>query len=142
MKQAVERSGLGSRVEFLPRVSYEASLMELCRAAVLLLLQASADTVDLVPAKLFEYLRAGRPVLAVVPNGASAEVLRDTGGGWVVDPTDSSGLRDIIGTAYQAWTSGSLDLLKADPVALEKFSRERLTEKLAGQFDALLGPGR
>jgi len=113
--------------------------MELSRAGVLLLLQASKDTVDLVPAKLFEYLRAGRPVLAVVPDGSTAEVLRDTGGGWVVDPTDSSGLRDIIATAYQAWTSGSLDSLTANPVALEKFSRERLTGELAAQFDALLG---
>jgi glycosyltransferase involved in cell wall biosynthesis len=128
-----------SRVEFLPRVSFEESLTELTRAGVLLLLQASRDTVDLVPAKLFEYLRAGRPVLAVVPGGATAEVLRDTGGGWVVDPVDTSRLRDTIVTAYQAWASRRLDAIRANPVALEKFNRERLAGELARRFNALAG---
>jgi glycosyltransferase involved in cell wall biosynthesis len=140
MKQAVERAGLMSRVEFLPRVSYEAALAELGRAGVLLLLQASTDTVDLVPAKLFEYLRAGRPVLAVVPDGATAEVLRDTGGGWVVDQADGRGLHNALVAAYRAWVGGSLDSVTADRTVLEKFSRERLAGELAAQFDALLGP--
>jgi glycosyltransferase involved in cell wall biosynthesis len=142
MKRAVERAGLMSRVEFLPRVSYAASLAELSRATVLLLLQASPDTVDLVPAKLFEYLRAGRPVLAVVPEGATAEVMREVGGGWVVNPSDSSALCEAVVTAYQAWTSGRLDSLTADQGALEKYSRERLAAQLADHFDALLGAGR
>jgi len=142
MKEAVKSAGLMSRVDFLPRVSYEASLAELSRAGVLLLLQASTDTVDLVPAKLFEYLRAGRPVLAFVPVGATAEILRDTGGGWVVDPADSSGLRDTIVTAYRAWASGRLDSLAADPVALEPFSRERLAGELAKLFNALAEKSR
>ena len=137
MKQAIERAGLVSRVEFLTRVPYEASLTELGRASVLLLLQASPDTVDLVPAKLFEYLRARRPVVALVPDGATAEVLRDTGGGWVIDPADTVGLRDTIAAAYQAWTSGRLDLLTADRAILERFSRERLAGELAGHFTAL-----
>jgi glycosyltransferase involved in cell wall biosynthesis len=142
MKQAVERAGLASRVEFLPRVSYATSLAELSRAGMLLLLQASPDTVDLVPAKLFEYLRAGRPVLALVPEGATAEIMREVGGGWVVNPADSSALRDAIVTAYRAWVSGSLDSVTADQAALQKFSRERLAAQLAGHFDALFGAGR
>ena len=139
MKEAVERSGLASQVEFLPRVPYEASLAELGRAGLLLLLQASTDTVDLVPAKLFEYLRARRPVLALVPAGATAEVLQDTGGGWVVDPADIDSLRDAIATAYQAWKRGTLSSMTAEPTKLERFSRERLTATLAAQFDTLLG---
>jgi glycosyltransferase involved in cell wall biosynthesis len=141
MKQAVERFGLGSQVEFLPRVSYEVALAELGRASVLLLLQSSPDTVDLVPAKLFEYLRSGRPVLAVVPDGATAEVLRDVGGGWIVDPADSIGLCNTIVAAYQAWAGGRLDTLTANRAALEKFSRERLAGDLAAQFDTLLDAG-
>ncbi len=139
VKEAVKSAGLISRVEFLPRVSYEASLAELGQASVLLLLQASKDTVDLVPAKLFEYLRAGRPVLALAPPGATAEVLRETGGGWVVDPADMDALRDALVTAYRAWTSGDLGGLTARTAALERFSRERLAAALAGQFDVLLG---
>jgi len=139
MREAVKGAGLISRVEFLPRVSYQTSLAELRRASMLLLLQASKDTVDLVPAKLFEYLRAGSPVLALAPPGATAEVLSETGGGWVVDPANIDELSNAIVTAYQRWIGGELGRLAAIPSALEQFSRERLAGVLAAQFDGLLG---
>ena len=142
MKQAIEVAGLTSRVEFLPRVSYDAALAEVSGAGVLLLLQASSDTVNLVPAKLFEYLGAGRPVLAMVPDGATAEVMRDVGGGWVVDPADSSRLQDTVVAAYRAWVIGTLNSLTPDPSALKKFSRERLAGDLAQQFNALVEESR
>jgi len=139
MREAVRQAGLTSNVEFRPRLSYQDSLLEQSRASVLLLLQASPDTIDLVPAKLFEYLRTRRPVLALVPEGATSEVLRETGGGWVVEPGDSHVLSAILVTAYRAWTSGRLGSLAADPQRLETFSRERLAAALASQFDALVG---
>jgi len=138
MREAVQQAGLAANVEFRPRLSYQDSLLEQSRASVLLLLQASPDTIDLVPAKLFEYLRTRRPVLALVPEGATAEVLRDTGGGWVVEPGDSHILRATLVTAYRAWTSGRLGSLAADQRRLERFSRERLAAVLARQFDALV----
>ena len=138
MREAVQQAGLAANVEFRPRLSYQDSLLEQSRASVLLLLQASPDTVDLVPAKLFEYLRTRRPVLALVPEGATAEVLRDTGGGWVVQPGDSHILSATLVAAYRAWTSDRLGSLAADQKRLERFSRERLAAVLARQFDALV----
>jgi glycosyltransferase involved in cell wall biosynthesis len=140
IQQAVERAGLSAKVEFPPRVPYQEALAELRRAGVLVLLQASRDTVDLVPAKLFEYLRVGRPVLAVAPDGATAEVLRATGGGWAVDPADHKGLRDALAAVYRAWADGSLDSVTADRAVLARFSRERLASELAVQFDTVLRP--
>ena len=142
MQEAVKGAGLIARVEFLPRVSYQASLTELGRASMLLLLQASKDTVDLVPAKLFEYLRAGRPVLALAPLGATAEVLNDTRGGWVVDPADMDSLHDAIVTAYRAWTSGDLCRLTAASATLGQYNREYLAGVLAEHFEALIGRPR
>src|SRR5262249_29401825 len=139
MRQAVVDAGLTSQVEFVPRLPYDAALAEISGAGILLLLQASSDTVDLVPAKLFEYLRARRPVLAMVPDGATTEVMREIGGGWVVDPADSRGLHSAILAAYRAWVDGDLNAWAADPSALKKFSRERLAAQLARQFDALAG---
>ena len=46
--------------------------------------------------KIFEYLAAGRPILAAVPgDGAAAELLRETGAGVVAPPDDV----DAIATA-------------------------------------------
>jgi glycosyltransferase involved in cell wall biosynthesis len=141
MRRALKSAGLNGRVEFLPRVEYKTALTELGKAQLLLLLQASRDTADLVPAKLFEYLRAGRPVLAVVGPGVTAEILRRVGGGWAVDPASRGALREVVTTAYRAWRTGTLGSLVADPRALKEFSRERLAGELAALFDALVGNG-
>jgi len=141
MNRAVEAAGLVGRVEFLPRVGYERALAEQASAQLLLLLQASPDTADLVPAKLFEYLRAGRPVLAMVGPGATAELLRQTGGGWIVDPRSRGALTEALAEAYGAWEAGTLEARAADPRALRRFSRERLAGELAGHLDSLLKRG-
>jgi glycosyltransferase involved in cell wall biosynthesis len=138
MARAVAAAGLAGHVEFVARVPYEQALRAVAAADMVLLLQASADTIDLVPAKLFEYLRAGRPVLAVVRPGASAEALEQVGGGWAVDPRDTGGLRDALATAYAAWQAGRLSELSARPAELKSFSREHLTAELARQFDQLV----
>ena len=130
-------------MEFLPRVPYGAALAALSEAGVLLLLQASANTVDLVPAKLFEYLRVGRPVLAMVPDGATGEVLRDVGGGWIVNPADSDVLRDTVAAAYRAWASGNPRLADRRPISAGKeFSRERLAAELAREFTEVVEESR
>ena len=49
---AIEAAGLAASVTFVPRVPYEQSLQELAEADLLLLFQASDDTIGLVPAKL------------------------------------------------------------------------------------------
>jgi glycosyltransferase involved in cell wall biosynthesis len=139
MQRLVAGTRLASRVEFHPRVLYDAALSELRAADVVVLLQASTDTLDLVPAKLFEYLGAGRPVLALVYPGATGEVLQETGGGWAVDPRDRAALREAVMTVYRAWCAGTLDQVRAAPERLARFSRRHLAAQLAGQFDSLAG---
>ena len=47
--------------------------------------------------KVFEYLAAGRPILAVVPpDGAAAELIRETRAGTVVAPNDVDGIRTAL----------------------------------------------
>jgi glycosyltransferase involved in cell wall biosynthesis len=132
-----ERSGLGDAIEFLPRVPYEQSLAELAKADMLLLLQASADTVGLVPAKLYEYLRAQKPVLALVQPGATTDVLELTGGGWAVAPSYEAGLTDVLASAFREWEEDRLVERRADMQVLRRFDRRVLTRDLAALFDRL-----
>ncbi len=137
VRQSLAELRLEECVEFLPRVPYEQSLAELARADMLLLLQASSDTVGLVPAKLYEYLRAQKPVLALVPPGATADVLASTGGGWSVAPHDLAALSRVVGDAFRDWTTGALTACRADLQALRRFDRKLLTHELATMFDQL-----
>ena len=135
VRQAIADAGLRAAVTFLPRVPYEQSLRELAAADVLLLLQASDDTVSLVPAKLYEYLRAQKPVLAMVRDGAVTEVLAQTGGGFAVDPAHAQALDDALRAIAADWRSSRLPDRVADLSALRRFDRRALTGELAAVFD-------
>ncbi len=137
LREAIDTLGLRDVVELLPRVAYAQSLEELTAADMLVLLQASPDTVGLVPAKLYEYLRAGKPVLAIVPPGATSEVLDATHGGWSIPPGDSAALQQCLATTYRQWRDGTLRNVRADPVALRRYDRRSLTGELAQLFDRL-----
>jgi glycosyltransferase involved in cell wall biosynthesis len=137
VRSAVSEANLINQVEFLPRVPFDEALRELASADVLLLLQASADTVELIPAKLYEYLRAQKPVLAVVYPGATSEILSTTGGGWTVDPRDEAALEETIAVAYNVWVTGNLSTVTANLDTLRRYERRTLTGNLASLFDRL-----
>jgi len=137
VRAAVAASGLSKSVSFLPRVPYEASLRELADADMFLLLQASDDTVGLVPAKLYEYLRAQKPTLALVRPGAITEVLDQTGGGWSTDPADAASLERVTAEMIKVWRADELALHRADMGVLRRFDRRALATELAQLFDEI-----
>jgi glycosyltransferase involved in cell wall biosynthesis len=66
-------------VELAPPIAYREALLEMMRADGLLVLQA-ANCNDQVPAKVYEYVRCGRPMIALTdPAGDTAGVLRRAG---------------------------------------------------------------
>ena len=79
LRGLIESYGIGDIVALEPVVPYRAALAEMLSADGLLLLQAANCNYQ-VPAKLYEYLRARRPILALTdPAGDTAGILRDAG---------------------------------------------------------------
>ncbi len=71
-------------LEILPSIPFAACSREQQRADVLLLvLEHGPGAEIMVSQKVFEYLGARRPIYALVPQGAAAEVLKQTGGALV-----------------------------------------------------------
>ena len=59
--------------------------------------------------KVFEYLAAERPILAAVPpDGAAAELIRETGAGVVAAPDDVDALREALVELHRRFTNGGL----------------------------------
>jgi len=106
--------------------------------ADLLLLLAEAQPYQ-IPGKAYEYLRAGRPVLALTPEGALAQLLRQTGGAWVVDPADEAAIAAAVRDAYRRWSIG-LDGPKADWAVVTSFDRRLLAGRIAELFDSACRP--
>ncbi|MBV7534780.1 glycosyltransferase [Duganella sp. sic0402] len=74
-----QHRGLANIIEFSPPLPYLEALAEIQHADGLLLLQA-ANCNNQIPAKLYEYLRSRRPILALThPDGDTAALLRRAG---------------------------------------------------------------
>nr|WP_314542812.1 glycosyltransferase [uncultured Massilia sp.] len=79
LAELAQAHGIAALVEIAPHLPYRQALSEMLAADALLVLQASNCNAQ-VPAKLYEYLRAGRPILALTdPAGDTAAVLRRCG---------------------------------------------------------------
>ncbi len=72
-------NGVEEFIEACPPIAYREALVEMLRADALLVLQSN-DCNDQIPAKLYEYLRAGRPIIGLTdPEGDTAGALRQAG---------------------------------------------------------------
>jgi len=90
---------LGDRLELIPYAPRRRAL-ELQReseALLLLIPEAGGRGSGILSGKVFEYIAAGRPILALVPTGgAAARLLTETGSGTVVDPEDVEAIRRAL----------------------------------------------
>jgi glycosyltransferase involved in cell wall biosynthesis len=133
----VESLGLGDRLEVVPfRPHDEVSKLQRDSDVNLLLLAAAGDAGrKILSAKVFEYLAAGRPILAVVPpDGEAADLVRETGAGPVVAPDDVDGIAAALTDLEARWRDNILE-----PVLLTDETRASLSRReRAERFAALL----
>lgn len=79
LRPLIERYGIDDIVSLAPPLPYREALSEMLSADGLLILQA-ANCNNQIPAKLYEYLRTRRPILALTdPAGNTATALRNAG---------------------------------------------------------------
>ncbi|MGI8421854.1 MAG: glycosyltransferase family 4 protein [Gaiellaceae bacterium] len=133
-REWAEGLGLGDRLELHPYVPRRRSL-ELQRdsdALLLLIPDAGGRGKGVLSGKVFEYLAAERPILAAVPpDGAAAELIRDTGAGVVVAPDDVNAIHEALVDLHARWSAGSLDGPPLSEEWRRKLSRRTRVEELA-----------
>lgn len=126
--------GLEHCVNILGPRSRQETLRRICQSDLLLLL--AEKFVIQIPGKTYEYLRAGRPILALTPEGSLASLLRKVGGGWAVDPADDAGILAALRDSFRQWQAGQVTQV-ADPAVVAGFDRRVLAGRLAELFDRL-----
>jgi glycosyltransferase involved in cell wall biosynthesis len=139
-REFMESLGLGDRVEVIDYVPRRESLrLQRDSDALLLLIpDAGGRGRGVLSGKVFEYLAAERPVLAVVPpDGAAAELVRETGAGVVAGPDDVPGIRDALLELHSRWRDGRLNGTPLTPEWRDKLSRASRVEELADLLESL-----
>ena len=128
-------TGIGSIVTFVPPVSRKQAYQHQVDADALLLVTASGVR-SVATSKLYDYIGAGRPILALAEGNAAAETVRRFGLGVTAAPDDPAAIADALRELMRRHAFGEEWPGFAD--ARRQFERRKLTEALARLFDDVL----
>jgi glycosyltransferase involved in cell wall biosynthesis len=133
-REWVEELGLGDRLELIPYAPRSTSLALQRDSEALLLLIPEADGrgKGVLSGKIFEYLAAGRPILAAVPpDGAAADLIRETGAGIVASPGEPEELAAALSELVARFRNGGLPDVQLPSETRERLSRRARVEETA-----------
>lgn len=135
-KPMLEELRIDDIVHLEPVVPYREALQEMLRADALLLFQGSVCNHQ-VPAKIYEYYRAGKPILALAdPAGISAQMLRDVGVRDIADIADQSAIATTVENMLDAMRRKARSGVAREAAALN--SRKSRTAELARLLDQFI----
>lgn len=127
--QEITKNGLLANFTAINYVKHEKVIEFQKSAQVLLLLINNVPSAKgIITGKIFEYLQAKRPILAIAPiDGDLNPIIKNTNSGFIVDFNDKTSLKKTILSLYQDYKNGCL---KIKSVNIEQYHRRFLTKKL------------
>lgn len=139
-QSAVANSAVARFIRFIGYIPHPESV-QLIRTADLLFLPMYNLPIGrrsrVVPGKTYEYMAAGRPILAAVPEGDARDFLQKSGSAFICKPDDVRGMIRELDRVYSAWKSRE-HIMNPDWQLINSFDRSRLTNELARFFNQIL----
>lgn len=131
-----KKLGLEKYSEIISYLSHKQVINEMCKSTALLLLVGEYPyNESILTGKIFEYLRADRPILAVVPtNGLAAGVIRETNSGLIVSNNSVDEISEGILSLFDMFISKKLEG-SFKRVGINKYNRQYLTKELSKVFE-------
>lgn len=132
-KAKVVRQGVDDIVSVLPPVPYREALGEMMSADALLLFQGTPFN-NQVPAKIYEYFRARKPILGLVdPAGETATILRDAGFGSIAATDQTGAILDALDRFIPEVRNNTAYV--ASDAVIARSTRTHKASELASLFD-------
>ena len=130
VKKEIEGTNLNNNTNFVGYVSHEKAIEYQQKAQVLLLLIPNVkNNKGILTGKLFEYLTAKRPILAMGPeDGDLQEILENTNSGVVINYNSEEKLTLEIERLYKRYKTGFLEI---DSKNSNQYHRKELTNQLS-----------
>lgn len=94
------------------------------------------------PTKTYDYLRIGKPILALVPrDGDAAKLIRESRSGFILE-FDGEDMKDQLRTIFRKWREGGFKGFRSSPEYVAKFERRKLTEQMVHVFNEVSAESR
>lgn len=132
--ESIERYGLMKYLNRINHVDHDTA-KAIQRSAQLLLLPI--DRIDnaefVITGKMFEYLKAKRPILLLGPSkGDAADIIRSCSAGFVIDFDNTDLIKQTLVGIYQRYTDKNNE---CHSIGIEKYSYKELTKKVVELLD-------
>ena len=138
--EVVRSLGLSDRVTASPPLPWAEGVARLASADLLVLADWGVDDGALfVPGKLYDYLLAGRPVLAETRHRELRDIVARTGSGRCVDPGDVVAVCELLRDLAAGRPASPTP---RDEAAVRYYSAPEATARLAAVFDRALSRAR
>ncbi|MGY5351173.1 glycosyltransferase family 4 protein [Wenyingzhuangia sp. IMCC45533] len=130
VKQSINAYGLSHQIKYIDYLPHDEVRQYQKKSQVLLLAVNNVPSAKgIVTGKIFEYLQAKRPVLAIAPvDGDLAVILEKSKAGFVVDFNEVEKLKEILVDLHQQYKQGTL---MVSSVGVAQYHRKALTAQLA-----------
>ncbi|MDZ4169830.1 MAG: glycosyltransferase [Coriobacteriia bacterium] len=140
LEASIEAAGLSDEVVLTSYLPHREALERTARADVgVLLIADMPGAAGSCPAKLYEYLGMGMPVLIVGPDdGMPAAVLAETCGGSVIHPDDVEALARELVRLAELKAKGNV-LSEPDGEAVARYSRQGQAAAMAAALSEVAG---
>lgn len=136
LQELANQYGIEEAVQILPPISYADAILEMIRADGQLILQAGSCNAQ-IPAKFYEYLRAGPPILVITdPNGDTADAARRAGLEAIATFNEPKSIYSLL----DAFLSGRTDSMQPQPDAVRQASRRTRTKDFVRLLDSVVKP--
>jgi glycosyltransferase involved in cell wall biosynthesis len=132
----IELNQLTKNSNFVGYVSHQKAIEYQKKSQILLLLIPNVENAEgILTGKLFEYLTAKRPILAIGPTkGDLSVILQNTKAGSVIDYNDKFSLKAEILKMYEDFKGNGLEVASKN---IDQFHRKQLTNQLAAVIKSL-----
>jgi hypothetical protein len=136
-----DRLSLTDIIVALPPVSY-AEILKLQQESDALLMLERRPTVRgyelLAGAKLFTYLKAGRPIIGVLPDGEAKKILRRVGVSTIANVESPEEIASVFDHVLRAWSEKNLSSLAPNPRKCAAFSAQKQVATLVRALERSL----
>lgn len=136
VKKSLQENHLLEVAEFKPYVSHSEALKLQQQTQILLLVEInSPETRAIIPGKLFEYLAAQRPIVALGPEGSDIKsIIDETKAGTFFNYKNEALLKSKLLEHFKDFQEGNLNISSQ---GLDKYSRLELTSQMASIINSI-----
>ena len=137
VREMLAHSPIHESIEVISYLPHSESVEALLRSdALLLIVDEAAGSDEIVPGKVFEYIGAQRPIIALAPEGAIAGIMRETKSGLVAPNQDIPAIQAAFIECYTNFLYHKSNF-EQDREAVKQYDRREITRQLAALLDTL-----